>query len=111
MMQQFLMEYSLPVIQGGDLVSFEKSFNIKLPQNYREFLLRHNGGRPEPSVFKIKEYPSNDNIGVVDTFLGISEKSEDSLQNYIKAYSNRLPKNIIPIAYDPGGNLICISIE
>lgn len=111
MMQQLSMDYSMPPIQESDISRIERLFNITLPQDYRQFLLRYNGGRPEPSVFRIKNYYNSDNMAVIDTFLGISNGQEDSLEEYIKTYRDRMPKNIIPIAYDPGGNIIAISVS
>ncbi|MFL5340919.1 MAG: SMI1/KNR4 family protein [Gemmataceae bacterium] len=36
------------------LAAFEAQFSISLPDDYRRFLLRHNGGRPEPNGLKFK---------------------------------------------------------
>lgn len=34
-------------LKMGDLEDFEKSLGCKLPEDYRNFLIEHNGGTPE----------------------------------------------------------------
>lgn len=48
----------------------------------------------------------------VDWFLAIYEGEYDNLRSCITMYKiddKRMPSNMLPIAHDPGGNLICIS--
>ena len=33
------------------LIEFETEFDINLPPEYRDFLLKYNGGNPSPSFF------------------------------------------------------------
>ncbi len=50
----------------------------------------------------------------IDWFLAIYDGEYDNLKSYIQAYkieTKRLPSHILPIAHDPGGNLICISCK
>lgn len=41
-----------PLITESDLAQFENTRNISLPEDYREFLMRNNGGTPAPNGFK-----------------------------------------------------------
>jgi len=34
-----------------------------------------------------------------------------NLEKYLVTYSERIPKNLFPIAHDPGGNLIVIGLS
>lgn len=50
----------------------------------------------------------------IDWFFAIYDGKHDNLLRYFfnyKVHRKRLPFRLIPIAHDPGGNLICISCE
>jgi len=80
---------------------------------YKNHLLKHNGGQCSPNVFRFYE---NGKLteSCIDWFLAIYEGEYDNLKEYIKTYKidkKRLPVHMLPIAHDPGGNLICISCD
>jgi len=91
----------------------EETYKLSFPDSYVKHLLAYNGGQCEPNMFEFIEN------GVVtesdiDWFLAIYDGEFDNLEDYIKTYKiekMRLPLELIPIAHDPGGNLICISSE
>ncbi len=89
----------------------ERFVNLNFPKEYKKHLLKHNGGQCSPNMFSFTE---NGKIteSFVDWFLAIYDGEYDNLKNYIEIYKvkeKRLPTHILPIAHDPGGNLICIS--
>lgn len=91
----------------------EERLGIVLPIDYRSFLLDHNGGRPRPAVFRFKKSPGRYADSCVDWFLAIYDGEHDNFESYYETYKRdqqRLPAEIVPIAHDPGGNLICIAI-
>lgn len=94
-------------INEADISATENSLNFKLPETYRKFLLKYNGGRPVPDSFKFKNKTHGSSV---DWFLGIDENESNNLIEYLKIYKNRIPHNFFPIASDPGDNLICISV-
>ena len=96
-----LPEYILKVL--------EKYWGFGLPKDYRNFLLKHNGGEPSPSYFNFK-YDENDGSDV-RFFLGIYPDEDNDLLNHLKIYESRISKKMFPIAYDSCGNLICISVK
>lgn len=87
----------------------EKYWGFGLPKGYRDFLLKHNGGEPTPDYFNFK-HDVNDGSDV-RFFLGIYPDEHNDLLNHLQIYKSRVPDNIFPIAYDSGGNLICISVK
>jgi hypothetical protein len=94
-----------------DINAIEEFIGLVFPNEYKEHLLKYNGGQCYPNVFKFIEndYKSD---SMIDWFLAIYDGKDDNLKEYIKIYKidqNRLPKHILPISHDPGGNLICIS--
>lgn len=89
------------------LVKFEKKIRRKLPEEYREFLLKHNGGNPSKDCFEFKGEPY-----FIDYVYGIHNGPEYlTLQWHIKILKNRIPSSLVPFAGDPGGNLYCIDIS
>jgi len=79
-----------------------------LPKEYRAFLLKHNGGEPVPSDFKLGE----DDITGLHHIYGIFEQDNhrDILNNY-NVFKGRIKKELLPIADDSFGNQICIGIK
>ena len=92
----------------------EDRFGIVLPIEYRDFLLLHNGGRPRPDVFRFKKPSGKYADSCVDWFLAIYDGEHDNFESYFETYKldqHRLPTELVPIAHDPGGNLICIAVS
>lgn len=96
------------VVSEQDLINLENQLGIKLPNGYREFLKKHNGGYPQPDGF---DFADGDDGSSVDKFLDISGSKSESIIEYFNTYKNRIPKNYFPVAKDPGGNLILIGIN
>jgi hypothetical protein len=86
---------------------FEAKYDCKIPQEYAQFLLQHNGGTPKRSYCKYGKGPYQD----VDIkhFFGIRPTGYDSLEIAWKVYAGRIPADTFPIATDGGGNLVLIS--
>ncbi|MCL1791108.1 MAG: SMI1/KNR4 family protein [Peptococcaceae bacterium] len=89
-----------------NITEFESKHNIKLPELYIRFLLEQNGGYPERSTFRISSSQGNT---VLNVFFGIGD-IYDNLDDYLDIYEDRMPSSFIPIADDPGGNVICLGI-
>jgi cell wall assembly regulator SMI1 len=106
-MSTTIHESKAPVTEA-QVAKLEEEMGIRLPSEYRQFLLKHNGGYPEPDGFVIHGR-TEDEDGMVDRFLAIHDGEHDNLSRYLKWYKGRLPRNLFPVAHDPGGNLICIS--
>ncbi len=75
------------------------------------FLLTHNGGRP---AHKNINFPLRSGGSTLHTFYGIHHSGEGHDLEYeiLKRRGEWLnvPENLIPIAYDAGGDLICLGI-
>jgi hypothetical protein len=97
-------------INESDINNFEKRFNLKLPKDYREFLLKNNGGKPTFRKFitVCKKIKSS-----IMLFFPIAEIETENLErNYLLFnQGNKTPKNLVPIGHDPIKNQICISVE
>jgi len=94
-------------ISEHEINAVEKELGIKLPTDYRQFLLANNGGLPEECIFDI---PNLGQSSLVFYGVHTGEEHSDFLLACM-AYRNRLPGNSFPVGFDPGGNLICLVAE
>ena len=102
------MESQLNLTQIEEI---EKYVGLNFPKEYKEHLLQNNGGQCSPNVFRFNENEKWTD-SCIDWFLAIYDGEYDNLKKYIQTYKleeKRLPIHILPIAHDPGGNLICTS--
>jgi hypothetical protein len=100
-----------PALSETRLVALERAINVSLPVSYRSFLMRFNGGRPNPEFFPIRGL-ENKSFGAIQYFFWVDDaiQSVNIDWNY-KIYKGRIPSNLFPIACDNWGNLICLSLR
>jgi hypothetical protein len=95
-------------IKKAELENFELAIGYPLPSVYKQFLLKHNGGRVDDNFFKTINGEIETNIqfmfGITD------EKNYDLMSNY--AYFKTIHSgNLLPIAMDGLGNLILLTLD
>ena len=110
------IEEPLEQLNHQKIADAERTLNVKFPDDYIRFLLQYNGGRPEPEGFDI-HWRSDQPVGedwrtsMVSWFLSIYDGKATNLLTYNQVdFKDRIPKNTIAIAHDPGGNLILLGI-
>lgn len=86
---------------------FEQAIGYKLPDEYKEFIIQYNGGRPERRVFDI---PRLRDIDELNYFYGIDAVELYDLYKIYTIYKERIPAGLLPIADDPFDNQVCISL-
>lgn len=99
-----------PAITPVDLKHLERELSVVLPQEYRSFLLRCNGGSPTPDVMAVPGLPGSPTD--VQVFFGIGRSTETSeiIWN-LELLKLRCPTlNALPIACDSGGNLFLLNL-
>ena len=101
------IESRLPPITRADLDSFERETGLELVPEYRDFLLAHNGGRPESNSIDL---PGLDDATGVNDFLGLRAGDDHDLRRELAVYDGRIPPGALPFAEDPGGNLFLLSL-
>lgn len=103
---------SKPPPSEAELDALEHRLQIKLPENYRHFLLEHNGGRPVPKGFSFVEDSHGLTGSSIAWFLAVHDGPYSNFEKdyYVyKVRNRRLPDNLMPIAHDPFSNQICMS--
>jgi hypothetical protein len=92
-----------------EIAQFENRRGVILPDEYKRFLLMYNGGRPKPNAFDVPEWP-HENSGL-QRFFGIHPGKDYDLEHEWEGYADRVPGELMPIACDSFGNLICLGIK
>lgn len=89
------------------IAQFEARWGVLLPVEYKEFLLKSNGGMPTADVFDIPGFHGQGSS--LNSFYGIHDGPEHhQLDHAYQVHRERIPADLIPIAYDAFGNEICI---
>ena len=90
------------------LAQFEAQIGYRLPEDYRRFLLEHNGGVPSPNCFTISAEQGND---VLVGFFGLhSGQSYLRIDEAVEMIDDRLFPGLLPIGTDPFGNCMCVGL-
>ena len=98
-------------INDDDIRNIEKLKSCILPADYKEFLLKYNGGTPNFNAFTIEKEEGS----TIRFFFGIdnnisSKRNYDIIKN-IKQSKDRIPEELLPIACDSFGNRVCIGVK
>lgn len=100
------------------ICEFETELNIKLPQGYKDFLLENNGGIPDGNwVFDFYDIGNSCNdTSSIKYFEKIycenTTEGDDIKAGYLALVSSeQIPKNFLPIADDPFGNIVFICVD
>lgn len=85
------------------LVEFEDWLKARLPDAYRNFLLRQNGGHPHKHLLS---------DCYLEAFYGITDSNANmSLKCNVDLVAGDLPSSLIAIGYAGNGDRICLSLE
>jgi len=105
-------------LSNAMILELENQLQIELPQDYKDFMLANNGGTPEEDwAFDFVELdPSKITSSIIQEFMIIYAEETMEVNDLRAGYvalveSGQIPKALLPIAEDPGGNLICISVS
>ncbi len=91
------------------LEDFERETGVKIPPDYRRFLMAQNGGPPVRRNFAYGPGPYQDSV--LRHFLGVGCPRSYDVRHFLKVYEARLPAKTFPIAADEFDNLVLISRE
>ena len=81
------------------IAAFEKRLGSLLPDEYRQFLLTSNGGRPNPDCVAVPGMEGIDNVGVGTLFhLQPAKPAADELGYELENSGKLLPEGHLPIA-------------
>jgi hypothetical protein len=93
----------------ADVVAFERELGVRLPAEYRDFLLLRNGGRFEPFLaFPLPTEEYSDYFGLWNVY-GLLRASTDpttDLRVTLEVHEGRIPRHTLPIADDGDNELL-----
>jgi cell wall assembly regulator SMI1 len=95
-----------PSITEAAIDRFQADLGCQLPADYREFLLSHNGGRPEFHVIRTQDVGD---LGV-QLFYGLWDNENYDIVLANQVMRGRWPRRFIAIAIDDFGNQFCLSL-
>ena len=110
---------SMKIINGGSKISqddindIQEKIGVLFPEDYRKFLLQSNGGETEEDMLYdfFDEVTENNNTSVIQEFFSIDGERMDIYTVYKNLLDEEaIPRDMIAIASDPGGNIISISL-
>ncbi len=99
-----------PTLHEHDLDELEAASGFSLPQQYRKFLLTHNGGRPTPDLIDIDgaEFKGT----ALHTFYGVLPGDEsDDLISTLEGLEGCKENHLLPIAYDAFGRNFMLLLD
>ncbi len=98
-----------PALSPSDIDGLEKRMKIRLPKEYRAWLLKYNGGQPVPGNFSLGLGGNSEGVA---WFFAIHEGEFNNFEleyKFWKIMTKRVPGDLVPVATDGSGNLICLS--
>ncbi|MEO1219862.1 MAG: SMI1/KNR4 family protein [Pseudomonadota bacterium] len=87
--------------------SVENSLGLRLPEDFRAFLLAHNGGRPEPGDIDLSD--GSDTVPV-NIIYGIGGEYHRNIAMVFEVFKDRIPEGFCPIAADGMGSQFLIGV-
>src|SRR5689334_10302031 len=94
-----------------DIRRLESQIGATLPADYREFILKNNGGRPDYDYIAFSTPEGDLQDTDVLAFLSLDENDRHyNVFRFLQAYKGRIPRSCLPVACDSGGNLMLLDL-
>lgn len=104
------VETSNPPANDAEFEACERRIGRTIPEPYRSFLRRHNGGTPSRRGFSWTNEYGRAVLARVRSFFGVDD-GEDGLMDCFETYRDRVPRDLFPIASEVGSNLLLMGTE
>ena len=95
------------LIADEEIHQLEQKLKFALPEDYRSFLLKYNGGSPSPNVFFISKEQQESCISL---FFGVASKSAYDIWINALDFYEYYDRDLLPIGEDPGGSQIIMGL-
>lgn len=89
---------------------FEEKIGCKFPDDYKNFLLENNGGRPKPDGVPVSKHLEK--VLPIMVFHGIEVNIEsDCIEWDMDAMKDRIPDKLLPIAHSDNNDIYCLDLS
>ncbi len=115
-MSTIVMDTKGPLLEEK-LAMVEQMLGVKFPQDYRNFMLKNNGGRTDPDGFDIvwqanQEIAEDWRTSTLSWFFSIwDNRAENLIRINTVTFRGRIPMGTVAIGRDAGGNLILLVVD
>lgn len=99
-----------PAANEVRVTAFETELGQWLPDDYRTFLLRYNGGRPARRAFQFARSLMIHVRPAIHWFLSLHDGAASNLEHIARAPRGRIPPDTLPIANDPFGSYVLLGL-
>lgn len=82
--------------------SVEHRLQITLPEDYKQFVLKYDGGYPNPNHFKV-----DGKVEIFNNLISLDENEYNNIYEILEDLQDRIGDQLIPFAEDGFGNLLC----
>lgn len=82
--------------------SVEHRLQITLPEDYKQFVLKYDGGYPNPKHFKV-----DGKVEIFNNLISLDENEYNNIYEILEDLQDRIGDQLIPFAEDGFGNLLC----
>ncbi|MCY8232267.1 SMI1/KNR4 family protein [Priestia filamentosa] len=106
-MSELEWKYLEKPARDEDIKKVEEKLNVIFPEDYKQCIRTNHGARPKRDIFEVE---GMERVFGALLMIQTPEKAIDILRVY-ENYKLTLPKNVIPFADDPSGNLICFDYK
>lgn len=93
-----------PSVSKEQIRAVEAALKVTLPEDYKDLILKYNGGLVDPSSFVCKDGES----GCIAWLYHFWPDDNNDILRQANIREGRLPTGFVAIGYDGGGNEICI---
>lgn len=94
-----------------EVKELESLIGCQLPNEYKQFMLQYNGGRPKLSGFRFSLNQNDWSVAMVAWFLAFYDGEYENITDFYHTFRVRIPSMMLAIARDPGGSLILLGLE
>jgi len=93
-------------VTNKEVENVGQRLGVKLPVDYIEVAIQYNGAHVSPELFNVEGTEK-----VFGTLLTYDSEDDEYILEVFNDYKDTLPKDLIPFAFDPAGNLICFDYK
>ena len=82
--------------------SVENRLEITIPEDYKQIVLKYDGGYPNPNHFKV-----DGKVEIFNNLISLDENEYNNIYEILEDLQDRIGDQLIPFAEDGFGNLLC----